>query len=119
MSTIAVSPRTVRTVRSVRPVRPAARSTVRLTRRGRVVVFVMGLAVVFLAGFVLAGGSTATEKSEPVTVVQVGPGETLWDIADAAAPAGRTAAMVEHIKDLNGLEGGSLQVGQQLRVPLG
>lgn len=99
--------------------RLARRSTVRLTRRGRVVVFVLALAVVFVAGFVLASGSTATQDAEPVTVVQVGPGETLWDIADGVAPAGRTAAMVEHIKDLNGLEGGALQVGQKLRVPLG
>lgn len=114
MSTIAVSPSYTRTTRPA-----AAPSTVRLTRRGRVVVFLMGLAVVFLAGFVLANGSTATNEAEPVSVVQVGPGETLWDIAADVAPNGGTAAMVEHIKDLNGLEGGSLQVGQKLRVPLG
>lgn len=94
------------------------RSTVRLTRRGRVVVFLVGLAIALVAGFVLAAGSTASEHSESTTVIQVGPGETLWDIARSVAVQGHTADMVEHIKDLNGLSGGALQVGQDLRVPL-
>ena len=117
MSTIAVSP-AIRH-RAARPaVGPAARPEVRLTRRGRIVVFLTALTAVFLAGFVLAGGSTATERPESVTVVHVGPGETLWDIASAASADGNTGAMVEHIKDLNDLEGGALQVGQTLRVPV-
>jgi Tfp pilus assembly protein FimV len=101
------------------PARPAERrSTVRLTRRGRAVVFLIGLAVALVAGFVLASGSTATEHPESTTTIQVGPGETLWDIAQDVAVSGHTADMVEHIKDLNGLHGGALQAGQQLRVPV-
>lgn len=114
MSTMILTP-----TRVITPRQPVARrSTVRLTRRGRAVVFLLGLAVALLAGFVLASGSTATERPESTTVIQVGPGETLWDIAQSVAVEGHTADMVDHIKDLNGLSGGALQAGQDLRVPL-
>jgi hypothetical protein len=114
MSTMILTP--TRVIPAGRPV--ARRSTVRLTRRGRAVVFLLGLAIALVAGFVLANGSTATERPESTTVIQVGPGETLWDIAQTVAVQGHTADMVEHIKDLNGLTGGALQAGQELRVPL-
>lgn len=115
MSTMTFTP----TCQTVVPARPVARrSSVRLTRRGRVVVFLLGLAIALVAGFVLATGSTATEHPESTTVIQVGPGETLWEIARDVAVTGHTADMVEHIKDLNDLSGGALQVGQELRVPL-
>jgi Tfp pilus assembly protein FimV len=94
------------------------RSTVRLTRRGRLVVFLLGLAIALAAGFLLANGSTATERPEPTTTIQVGPGETLWDIAQGVADKGHTAEMVDHIMQLNGLRGGALQAGQELRVPV-
>lgn len=122
MSTMIITP--TRVIPAGRPARPAEqrsterRSTVRLTRRGRAVVFLVGLAVALVAGFVLANGSTATEHPESTTVIQVGPGETLWDIAQSVAVQGHTADMVEHIKELNGLSGGGLQAGQRLRVPL-
>jgi hypothetical protein len=118
MSTMIITPTRVIPASS-KPARPAARrSTVRLTRRGRVVVFLLGLAVALFAGFVLANGSTATEHSETTTTIQVGAGETLWDIAKSVAVEGHTADMVDHIKDLNHLSSGGLQAGQELRVPL-
>ena len=114
MSTMILTP-----TRVIQPARPMARrSTVRLTRRGRAVVFLVGLVIALAAGFMLATGSTATERPESTTVIQVGPGETLWDIAQSVAVKGHTADMVEHIKALNGLTGGALQAGQDLRVPL-
>ena len=122
MSTMILTPTRViptRVAAPARPARPVAqRSAVRLTRRGRAVVFLVGLAVALVAGFVLAAGSTATERPESTTTIQVGPGETLWDIAQSVAVQGHTADMVEHIKDLNGLSGGALQAGEELRVPL-
>jgi hypothetical protein len=122
MSTISLNPtQSLRLDR--RPIgvgdrRVAGRSTVRLTRRGRLVVFVLGLMVAVVAGFLLASASTATEHPESTTTVQVGAGETLWDIARDVAAEGRTAEMVAHIKELNGLDSGSLAAGQELRVPV-
>ncbi|GAB7006266.1 LysM peptidoglycan-binding domain-containing protein [Nocardioides sp. AN3] len=114
MSTVILTP-----TRVIQPRRPMARqSTLRLTRRGRMVVFLVGFMVALVAGFVLAGGSTASEHSESTTTIQVGPGETLWDIAQSVAVKGHTADMVEHIKELNGLKGSALQAGEELRVPL-
>ena len=123
MSTMTLTPTRQAAVRrpAARPsARPAAtaRASVRLTRRGRAVVFLLGLAIALVAGFMLASGSTATEHPESTTVIQVGPGETLWDIAQDVAVTGHTADMVAHIEDLNGMSGGALQAGQQLRVPL-
>ena len=94
-----------------RVARPAARrverpSTVRLTRRGRVTVLLLG-----------------TERPgtpDPTRVVQVGTGDTLWAIAaDAAAATGEddVRAMVDRIERLNSLESGMVLAGQRLRVP--
>jgi hypothetical protein len=107
--------------------RPAARrverpSTVRLTRRGRVTVLVLGLALALAGGIFLGAGSAATERpgAESTRVVQVGTGDTLWEIAAAAAAAtgeDDVRAMVDRIEDLNALESGMVLAGQRLRVP--
>ena len=111
-----------------RVVRPAARrverpSTVRLTRRGRVTVLLLGLALALAGGIFLGAGSAATERPgtpEPTRVVQVGTGDTLWAIAaDAAAATGEDDVrdMVDRIERLNALESGMVLAGQRLRVP--
>ncbi len=96
-------------------------TTLALTRRGRLVVFATGLMLV-LALFVLWGsGSVATEKSgtaEPTLVVQVQPGDTLYDLAASLTTDGDVNAMVERIEDLNRLETAMLYAGQKLRVPV-
>jgi len=101
--------------------RPAPRTEVRLTRRGRVVVFVASLVVVLSAAFFgLTDRSVATDKAgrpEPTTVVMVGYGDTLWGIADEAAGDGSTSDMVDRIIDLNALDSGMVVAGQKLRVP--
>jgi Tfp pilus assembly protein FimV len=107
--------------------RPAARrverpSTVRLTRRGRVTVLVLGLALALAGGIFLGAGSAATERpgAESTRVVQVGTGDTLWEIAaDAATATGEddVRAMVDRIESLNALESGMVLAGQRLRVP--
>jgi hypothetical protein len=100
-----------------------ARPTVRLTRRGRVVVVIAALLVAFAIGvFVTAAGSVATQEPgspEPTRIVQVGSGDTLWDIASGLAADGEVRAMMEEIKHLNALESAALQVGQRLVVPAG
>lgn len=52
-------------------------------------------------------------------VVWVGAGETLWDVAQRVAPNSDPRAVVERIRQLNGIEGSAVQPGQQLRVPDG
>ncbi|GAA4376516.1 LysM peptidoglycan-binding domain-containing protein [Nocardioides caricicola] len=97
------------------------RSTVRLTRRGRLVVFLVALVAVLAVGIVLAQGSVASgEKGTPAPtrVVMVGAGETLWDIAADIAEDGDVRGMVHEIEELNALESGMVAAGQELRVPL-
>jgi Tfp pilus assembly protein FimV len=108
---------------AIRPVeRPARRhGHLRLTRRGRAVVFLAGL-VTLLAVAVFAGaGSVATDHSgrpAPTTVVKVAPGETLWSIAAELTPSGDDVrdTMFE-IQRLNALDSVDLAAGQRIRVP--
>jgi Tfp pilus assembly protein FimV len=101
------------TVEIARP-RP---SSLRLTRRGRLVVFGSGLAVALGLGFVAASGSLANDKPEPTRVVTVQPGQTLWDIAASVNGSGDVRTTMSHLEDLNHLDSPTLQVGQHLRVP--
>lgn len=93
---------------------------VRLTRRGRLVVLLLGLALALSAAVWLAAGSVASDQSGvvQVEVVTVTPGETLWDIASDAAAGGDVAAMMQRIRELNTLDSNMLVVGQEVRVPL-
>jgi hypothetical protein len=92
----------------------------RLTRRGRLVVLALGLALVFAVGLLFSGVSFASDESVgyPTRVVMVAPGDTLWAIADDAAGSGSTRDMVTTISELNGISGGGVQAGQRLVVPL-
>jgi predicted Zn-dependent protease len=92
-------------------------STLRLTRRGRVVVFALAMLVVLAAFLLLSSGSVATDTPEATEVVLVGSGDTLWDIAGEHADDGDVLEMMAHIKDLNDLDSGALMAGQKLRVP--
>lgn len=109
-------------VRTARPA-PVARPSgaVRLTRRGRLVVFVLALLVVLGTGLALAAGSVATQEPgtpEPTQVIVVRSGQTLWDIAAAHAEDGDVRGMLTHLQHLNALDGGMVRAGQRLQVPL-
>ena len=98
----------------------ARASSVRLTRRGRLVVFGVSLAATIGLGLVAATGSLADDQPEPTRVVTVQPGQTLWDISSRAAAAtgsGDVRSMMSHVEAINHLDSGSLQIGQHLRVP--
>jgi len=99
------------------------RTAVRLTRRGRLVVVVAALLVAFAVGvFVTAAGSVATQhpgQPEPTKIVQVSPGDTLWDISSRLADDGQVPAMMEKIERLNALDSVDVQAGQRLVVPAG
>jgi Tfp pilus assembly protein FimV len=103
-----------------RPARPRT-AAVRLTRRGRLVLVLLFVALA-LAVFALVGPNStavpADAKLEPVRTVQVQPGQTLWDIARQVAPDQDPRAVVDAIVDLNALaDPGALQVGQRLGIP--
>jgi hypothetical protein len=108
----------------------AARTPIKLTRRGRVVLGVLiGLAVAAVAiaiWFAVAGQAQASSQVGPrtpvgnsVSRVVVRPGETLWGIAAQADPAADPRTVIPEIVDLNSLSSTSLQVGQVLLVPKG
>src|SRR3712207_2101497 len=100
---------------------PRSRSTVRLTRRGRLVVFLTSLFLVLAVAFMLAGGAVGTDEpgqQVPTEVVQVAPGDTLWGIASDVATDGDVRSMMQQIERLNALESAGLQAGQKLRVPV-
>ena len=94
---------------------------VRLTRRGRLVVFTGALLLVLALGVLWGSGSVATEQpgtADPTLVVQVEAGDTLYDIAARVTTDGDVAAMVEQIEDLNRLDTSVVYAGQKLRVPV-
>jgi hypothetical protein len=114
MSTLSLAP-----VFTAAPVR--LHSSVRLTRRGRLVVFLTSLFLVLSVAFLLAGGAVGTGEAgqpAPTEIVQVSPGDTLWGIASDAAADGDVRSMMTQIERLNALESAGLQAGQKLRVPV-
>jgi hypothetical protein len=110
-------------VRVARPVRPArVDASVRLTRRGRLVVVALLLGV--LLGFVAVAMAPATATSDRggsavAERVTVRPGETLWAIAERVRPDADPRATIARIKNMNGLTSGAAQAGQVLLVPAG
>ena len=94
---------------------------VRLTRRGRFVVTLLFL--VALMGVLIALGSHSAATDQPgvpvrTRTVQVGEGDTLWEIASQVAAPGQTREMVHEIEELNALPGPALAVGQEIAVPV-
>ena len=129
MSTMTLSPtREFATVHELRPSRPTAarqaqrpRGEVRLTRRGRVVVFIAALLLVLAAGVLFGSGSVATDEAgtpAPTEIVMVGEGDTLWGLAAEIADDGNVREVMTEIERLNALESGMLTLGQKLRVPV-
>ena len=114
MSTLSIAP-----VFTPTPARTG--STVRLTRRGRLVVFLTSLFLVLAVAFMLAGGAVGTDEAgqaAPTEIVQVAPGDTLWGIASELATDGDVRSMMSEIERLNALESAGLAAGQKLRVPV-
>ncbi len=99
-----------------------AGAPLRLTRRGRILLTLLFLGAVMVA--LTAFGPHSAATSEPGTpvrthTVQVGEGDTLWEIASQVAQPGQVREMVHQIEELNALPGPSLAVGQTLAVPVG
>lgn len=110
--------------RKTGPARAAApavdgRDVLRLTRRGRLVLFVLALVVCAAASLAVtsSGSASGTARQVPVQYVTVLPGDTLWNIAKDVAPGVDPRDTVAQIVELNALQGSSLQAGQRLAVP--
>ena len=98
-------------------VRPTSRrAPVRLTRRGRLVVLLLVLALSASLVALLASTSNAAAPAPPHTVV-VHPGDTLWSIASRIHPRGPLTATMLEIERLNHMADGTVYVGQLLIVP--
>jgi hypothetical protein len=131
MSTLSISPafdvsrpaagrRLLAVVPDVRPAAPAGR--VRLTRRGRIVAVLVFLSLALAVMTAMGGWATATLSggtSEPLRVIEVAPGETLYGIAADLAAPGEIREMVHRIQELNSLSGAQISEGQRLAVPRG
>lgn len=91
-------------------------------RRARLsAVWVLAVASVACAavfGLGVLSGSVAPSVPSTTETVRVQPGESLWELAGRVAPAFDAAAVVERIRELNGVDGG-VQPGQPLVVPVG
>ena len=102
------------------------RAGVRLTRRGRLLRFVM--LVVLMAGLsVLALDRMTTQPVRGSVEVAVEPlatarvvvqqGDSLWNIAQRQAPERDPRDTIHEIRELNGLRDNLIQPGQVLLIP--
>jgi hypothetical protein len=104
----------------------AARTPVRLTRRGRVVVTAAAMLAIGAAAIVAGGAANATGHSgapagpgSGVTRVEIRPEESLWSVAEAYAPDADTRVVISEILQMNSLTSDQVQPGQVLWVPRG
>ncbi len=105
-----------------RPSRRARQAPARLTRRGRTVLVLAFLGLVLGLMIPFGGWATATLTGgtpEPVRVVEVQPGQTLYDIAGQVAKPGHVREMVYRIEELNSLPSATITEGQKLAIPQG
>ncbi|MGH3823051.1 MAG: LysM peptidoglycan-binding domain-containing protein [Pseudonocardiaceae bacterium] len=90
-------------------------------RSGRVVRLIAAVTVTLavVGGLSWLGQAADPGIPERTAVVRVGAGETVWDVAARVAPRSDQRAVVERIRQLNGMTGTALRPDQQLRVPDG
>ena len=96
------------------------KQSLRLTRRGRLVVF-FAVVIALFAAMMMFGSmanATATNAGPATATVVVQPGESLWSIAQTIAPNQDPRATIGDIKDLNGMNTAVVAVGQSIVVPI-
>lgn len=106
--------------RRVAPAVATAVAPVRLTRRGVVASWVVGVLALGVIAFGLVQGASPVEPARAgTTVVTVMPGESLWTVAEQVNPAVDPRVTIGAVRDLNGLGGTSVvESGTQLMVPV-
>lgn len=75
-------------------------------------------ALLLLLGFVRADSAVAGDGAATTATVVVGPGETLWAIADRVDSARDPRTVIAEIVELNNLSGHVVLPGQSLLVPV-
>jgi Tfp pilus assembly protein FimV len=95
----------------------AARRGVRLTRRGRVVLLALLLALVGGLAVLVGSAGNAADPAGPAPTVVVKPGDTLWSIAARYAPAGDAFVTIDQIRRLNGMPDYTVHAGETLVLP--
>jgi hypothetical protein len=95
----------------------APHPSLRLTRRGRLVVrLVLALLAAGVVALVAAPGQAADPAGAPPTTV-VRPGDTLWSVAGRADPGHDRFRVIDEIRRLNGIAGYTVHPGQRLILP--
>jgi hypothetical protein len=98
--------------------------TIVLIRRGRLArtLVVLSLAIVMVATYAFSAGAGSTDSMaatpESFVTVVVGPGESLWSLANRMAGDGDARSLIEEIMVVNSLATPDVQAGQSLRIPL-
>lgn len=95
-------------------------STMCLTLRGKIVFSMMGaLLCLCMIGLLMPQVARSAPDPSAVYSYTVQPGDTLWSYASAITPdGGDVRDTIDDLISLNHLDGVSLQVGQQLKVPI-
>ena len=98
----------------------STKQSLRLTKRGRLVVLVFVVVSLFTALIMFGSfaNATATNAGPATAVVVVQQGESLWSIAQSIAPNADTRATINDIKDLNGFNDSVVSAGQSIVVPV-
>lgn len=98
----------------------------RLTRRGRIVTAVSAALLISTLMAVAASAAQAAgsghgragrQAASAVARMTVRPGDSLWSVAERAAPDADARIVVQEIIQLNSLSGTVIYPGEQLRVP--
>ena len=99
---------------------PAPSHALHLTRRGRALVLVVLVALLYAAFAFGRSASEAAVSSAPqpaLRQVTVQSGDTLWGVARRLSPDRDPRRVVEQLREINHLPSVQLQEGQQLLLP--
>lgn len=94
-----------------------------LTRRGRVVAFILAATLLGVIALIVPGVLTSATADAPaapqrVEVVTISSGQTLWQVASTMTEAGDDVRVaLGLLMELNGLTSADVQAGQQVLVP--
>jgi hypothetical protein len=101
---------------------PAIRPRLRLTKRGRAVLFFLAATPLVIAALFIAlnGGQASASLDGSSTAFQyvtVDEGESLWQVAQEIAPAADPRDVIQQLMQLNQLDSADVFAGVQLAIP--